>query len=103
MANPNPVRTQAVIDGMFKAVSDLPLEPLSKKDARVMLGESVHESLYSLPQRDRINLMRQAVTDAVWMLRNLPEVYGYLSSLPQRDRLSLIAGAVEEHQRRSEG
>jgi hypothetical protein len=103
MANPNPVRTQAVIDGMFKAVSDLPLEPLAKKAAYVALGQSVYDHLQSLPQRDRINLMRQAVTDAVWMLRNLPEVYGYLSSLPQRDRLSLIAKAVQEHQRESEG
>jgi hypothetical protein len=65
MGNPNPVRTKEFEAQIFKPVSDLPDEPLAKKDARVMLGQSTYEYLYSLPQRDRINLMRQAITEAV--------------------------------------
>jgi hypothetical protein len=65
VGNPKPVRTQAVIDKMFKPVSDLPPEPLAKRDACVKLGQSVYDYLYSLPQRDRINLMRSAITEKV--------------------------------------
>jgi hypothetical protein len=63
--NPNPVRTKEFEAQKFKPVSDVPDEPLSKRDLQIKVGQSVHEYLYSLPQRDRINLMRQAITEAV--------------------------------------
>jgi hypothetical protein len=63
--NPHPVRTAEFEAQMFKPVSDLPPEPLAKDNLYVKVGQSVYEYLYSLPQRDRINLMRTAITEAV--------------------------------------
>jgi hypothetical protein len=62
--NPNPVQTQKFKEQMFRANSDLPPEPLAKRDTCVKLGQSVYEYLQQLPQCDRINLVRQAITAA---------------------------------------
>jgi hypothetical protein len=64
-SNPNPVRTEKVIKNMFQAVSDLPSEPLAKNNVYVKLGQSVYDYLQALPQGDRINLVRTAITKAV--------------------------------------
>jgi hypothetical protein len=65
MPNPNPVQTEGFKAARFKAVSELPSEPLAKQPARVVLGKSVQEYLNAMAQGDRINLMRKAITKAV--------------------------------------
>ncbi|MCG9891082.1 MAG: GIY-YIG nuclease family protein [Thermosynechococcaceae cyanobacterium MS004] len=64
-SNPSPVRSEAVKQNVFQAVSILPDEPLAKKAVFVTVGQSVYDFLQNLDRGDRINLMRQAITDAV--------------------------------------
>jgi hypothetical protein len=63
-------RNKEFIEQQFKPVSDVPLEPLSKRDIQVKVGQSVYDYLMTLPQRDRINLVRKAIDSAVEAHKN---------------------------------
>jgi hypothetical protein len=62
--NPSPVQTKEFKSHKFRPVSDLPDEPLSSKPLAVKVGESIHNIVVSLPQRDRINWLRRVITEA---------------------------------------
>jgi hypothetical protein len=63
-------QTQEFLEKRFKPISDLPDEPLAKQNLQIKVGQSVYDYLQTLPQGDRINLLRTAITDAVENHRN---------------------------------
>jgi hypothetical protein len=62
--NPSPVQTKEFKAHKFIPLSDLPDEPLSSKPLAIKVGESIHNMVVSLPQRDRINWLRRVITEA---------------------------------------
>ncbi len=63
--NPNPVQTEAFKERIQQPLSKMPDEPLAKQAVAVKLGQSVYEKLMKMDRRERITLMRRAISEAV--------------------------------------
>ena len=45
-------------------IGEMPDEPLARKPLAVKVGQSVHDAVVSLNQRDRITWLRRVITEA---------------------------------------
>ena len=69
MPNPSPVMSDAFKANQRVANSWMPDEPLGRRQASAKVGQSVEEYLFSLPDSDRITLIKRVVTEAVLLHR----------------------------------
>lgn len=61
MANPNPVLPDRFIESQFKPDGNVTLD---RRPVKVKLPVSVGEAIRKLPSRDRVEWLRQVITDA---------------------------------------